>query len=394
MKKFISLFIKNSENVDDEKVRKQYGNLSGIMGIILNVFMSALKITVGAITGAISVLSDGVNNLSDAGSSVITLLGFKLSNKKPDKHHPYGHGRLEYFAGLIVSMIIIFIGVELFTSSINKISSGEILSFNSDLVFIVTVGVLFISILIKLWMFLFNRYSGKKIKSALLIATSMDSITDCVSTFVVLICTIISKFYTGFSIDGVAGILVSLFICYTGLKSVKDIVDVFIGSAPDPELVNKIADYVLNFDKRVVGIHDFMLHDYGPGRKIIILHVEVPSDGDILELHDMIDNIEKGLETEFNAMATIHLDPVITNNERVKELKELCIKIIKELDENFTLHDFRMNEGETHANLIFDVVITHETKLSNEYIKEEINKKVKEYDSKLACVINVEYSYV
>ncbi len=392
--KYIKTFIKNAEDVENPEVRQKYGKLAGITGIILNVFMSVMKICAGVITGAISIISDGVNNLSDAGSSVITLLGFKLSAKKPDKGHPFGHGRMEYFSGLAVSIVIIMVAVSLFSDSIQKVIGGVVPDIGSDTVFFVTAGILFLSILIKLWMAAFNRYAGKKISSVAMEATFFDSVSDCISTLVVLICLILSRFVVDFPIDGIAGISVSLFIAYTGVRSVSDVASVLLGKAPDPKLVKEIEEYVKNYDQRVVGIHDLMLHDYGPGRKIIMLHTEVPAEGNIMELHDMVDNIENGLEEKFNCVATIHMDPVTTTSERVNSLKASCKEIVRSIDPKFDIHDFRVVEGDTHSNLIFDVLLTHETALSVEQVKAEVEKKVKELDPKLNAKVKAEYPLV
>lgn len=391
---FIKKFVKNSENIHDVKVREGYGKLSGILGIILNTFMCLCKIIVGLLMGSISIISDGINNLSDAGSSVITIFGFKLSSKKPDKEHPFGHGRMEYFAGLAVSIIIIIISIQLFKDSLLKVINLETLQVEKGVFFFITIGLLSLSILIKAWMALFNYTLGKKINSLAMKATALDSITDCISTFVVLVCTVLSLFIDSFSIDGVAGIVVSLFIAFTGVRSVLEIINPLLGEAPDKELVKSIADYVENFSPFIVGVHDLMLHDYGPGRKIIVLHAEVPAEGNVLELHDIIDNVEKGIENTFNCIATIHMDPVMTQSERVNELKEVCRNIVKGIDPEFDIHDFRMNEGETHANLIFDVVVGHDSLLTLNEVEKLVAHKVHEYDKKLAAVVKAEYPLV
>lgn len=393
-KKFTSLFIKNSDDVKNSAVREKYGRLSGITGIIVNILMSAAKITAGVLTGAISILSDGVNNLSDAGTSVVSVLGFKLSNKKPDKQHPFGHGRFEYFAGLAVSIVILVVAFQLFTESIGKIIGGEVPKVTSGAVFVVTICVLIASILAKIFLAGLNRYVGKKINSVALEATFFDCISDCVSTAVVLIGLLLSAVFKDLPIDGYAGVTVSLFIAYTGIRSLKDIADVLLGKAPDRELVNEIASYVKNFDERIVGIHDIMLHDYGPGRKILVLHAEVPAEDNVMELHDMIDNVERGLEEKFNCLATIHMDPVVTTSERVNELKNVCRDIVKSIDPSFDIHDFRMNEGKTHANLIFDVLMTYESKLCPKEVEKAVSDKVREYDDKLTAKVKAEYPLV
>ena len=391
---FVKLFIKDHNDADNPEVRRKYGKLLGFTGIFINLLLSASKIVAGVITGAISVLSDGVNNLSDAGTSLISLFGFKLSSKKPDKEHPFGHGRFEYFAGLAVSVVIMVVAFQLFTESVSKIISNETSEIVLGAVFYVSAGILVFSVLAKFFLAGLNRFVGRKINSVAVEAAFMDSVSDCISTAVVLICLILSIFFKNVPIDGYAGVVVSLFIAYTGVKSMKEVADVMLGKAPDAGLVKEIADYVKTFDDRVVGIHDLMLHDYGPGRKILVLHVEVPAEGDIMELHDMIDNIERGLESKFNCIAVIHMDPVVTTSARVNELKEVCRKIVKNIDESFDIHDFRMNEGETHANLIFDVLMSYESRIAPEQVEKIVSEKVKEYDSKLAAVVKAEYPLV
>ena len=391
---YTKLFIKDFDNVQNPEVRRRYGTLAGTTGVVLNLFLSTAKIVVGLLTGAISVLSDGINNLSDAGSSIITLFGFKLSAKKADKEHPYGHGRMEYFAGLAVSAVILVVAVQLLLDSIEKIAAGSSPDLSDPTVHRITLIILGVSILLKLWMALFYRYAGGRIQSVAMKASSLDSICDCFATSVVLACTLLSAVFPGVPVDGIAGVIVSLFIAFTGLKSIKEIVDLLLGQAPAPQLVEEIEAYVTGFSPDVVGVHDLMMHDYGPGRKILILHVEVPAEGDMMQLHDMIDNIERGLEEKFNCITTIHMDPVQTQSARANELKALCCGIVKGIDVRFDLHDFRMNEGDTHANLIFDVVVPFDTKKTKEEIKEEINRKVKEYDPKLSAVVKVEHSYV
>ncbi len=391
---FVKLFIKDHNDADNPEVRRKYGKLLGFTGIFINLLLSASKIVAGVITGAISVLSDGVNNLSDAGTSLISLFGFKLSSKKPDKEHPFGHGRFEYFAGLAVSVVIMVVAFQLFTESVSKIISNETSEIVLGAVFYVSAGILVFSVLAKFFLAGLNRFVGRKINSVAVEAAFMDSVSDCISTAVVLICLILSIFFKNVPIDGYAGVVVSLFIAYTGIKSMREVADVMLGKAPDAGLVKEIADYVKTFDDRVVGIHDLMLHDYGPGRKILVLHVEVPAEGDIMELHDMIDNIERGLESKFNCIAVIHMDPVVTTSARVNELKEVCRKIVKNIDESFDIHDFRMNEGETHANLIFDVLMSYESRIAPEQVEKIVSEKVKEYDSKLAAVVKAEYPLV
>lgn len=388
------IFIKYRDNTSDPHVRESYGKLTGITGIILNIILCASKIVTGLITGAISVVSDGINNLSDAASSIITLVGFKLSAKKPDKEHPFGHGRMEYFAGLLVSLIILLVAFELFSESLQNIIDGTVPSFASENVRIITICVLGASILVKLWMALFNRYCGKKINSVAMQATAADSATDCISTAVVLVCTVLTAFVGNFPIDAIAGIVVAIFIFYTGIKSVKSILDLLLGKAPDPELVREIADYVVNFDSNIVGVHDLIVHDYGPGRKMITLHAEVPAEGNMVQLHEIIDSIERGLAEHYNCLATIHMDPVVTTSERVNMLKAKCVEIVKSIDPGFSVHDFRVSEGKEHSNVIFDVVLTRDTRLTNAQIEAIIRQKLAEYDKTLCPVVEFDLPFV
>ena len=388
------IFIKDRDNTSDPHIRESYGKLTGITGIILNIILCASKIVTGLITGAISVVSDGINNLSDAASSIITLVGFKLSAKKPDKEHPFGHGRMEYFAGLLVSLIILLVAFELFSESLQNIIDGTVPSFASENVRIIAICVLGASILVKLWMALFNRYCGKKINSVAMQATAADSATDCISTAVVLVCTVLTAFVGNFPIDAIAGIVVAIFIFYTGIKSVKSILDLLLGKAPDPELVREIADYVVNFDSNIVGVHDLIVHDYGPGRKMITLHAEVPAEGNMVQLHEIIDSIERGLAEHYNCLATIHMDPVVTTSERVNMLKAKCVEIVKSIDPGFSVHDFRVSEGKEHSNVIFDVVLTRDTRLTNAQIEAIIRQKLAEYDKTLCPVVEFDLPFI
>lgn len=382
-------------DVNDPKIRKKCGFFTGIVGIAVNVALCLIKIVAGLLSGAISIVSDGINNLSDAGSSIITLFGFKLASKKPDKEHPFGHGRMEYCAALGVSVVVLIVAVELMINSVKKIIAFETSSFGSSVTAIITFVVLGFSIVAKLWLGLLNISVAKRIDSVAMKATAKDSFSDCLATSIVILSAILSRFFENIPFDGIAGAIVSVFIALSGIDSIKSVVDLLLGEAPDPKLVKGVSDYVLNYDKKyVTGIHDVMIHDYGPGRKIIVLHAEVPAEGDILQIHDTIDNIERGLEKKFDCLATIHIDPVVTSSPRLNAIKERCEKIVAEIDPEFTLHDFRMNEGNTHANVIFDLVITNETKLSEKEIKNIVSEKIKEYDDKLNPVITVEHSFV
>ena len=301
---------------------------------------------------------------------------------------------MEYFAGLFVSVIILFVAFELLTESITNIVNGTAPSYENNVVRIVTICVLGASILVKFWMAMFNRYCGKKINSVAMRATVMDSLSDCVSTSVVLVCCILTNVVKNVPVDAIAGIVVSLFIGYTGVQSVRSILDLLLGKAPDPELVKEIADYVSNYDKQIVGVHDLIVHDYGPGRKMITVHVEVPAEGNMVELHEIVDNIERGLAENYNCIATIHMDPVVTTSERVNMLKAECEKIVKSIDPDFALHDFRIVDGKSHANLIFDVAMTRDSKLSEKEVRAIIAEKLREFDPTLNPVVEFDYSFV
>ncbi len=385
----------SEEQLATPEVRAKLGFKTGITGIILNAALCLAKIISGLTIGAISIVSDGINNLSDAGSSVITLFGFKLAEKKPDREHPFGHGRMEYCAGLGVSVIILIVAAELLITSIEKIVAWETPSEQSTAALAVTFVILALSILAKFYLAALNKSIGKRIKSVAMLATAADSVSDCLATSVVLVSSVLSSFIKNVPFDAFAGTVVSLFIAVSGIKSIKSVVDLLLGEAPDADYVKAVADYVNNFDKKkIIGIHDLMVHDYGPGRKIIVLHAEVPAEGNVLELHDVIDNVERGLENKFNCLATIHMDPVVTTSPRLNAIKEECIKIVKEINPDFSLHDFRMNEGETHANVIFDLVTPPENKLTARQIRKTVNEKLKEYDAKLNAIITVENSFV
>ncbi len=381
-------FVKDRKNYSDNIVREKYAFLTGTVGIVLNLLICVGKILAGVLSGAISVIADGVNNLSDAGSSVITILGFKIANKPIDKKHPFGHGRMEYIAAMVVSVIIVVVGGELIISSVEKIITPESVSIS-----LLTIIILAVSVGVKLYMFAYNYVWGKKLNAAAMKATAYDSISDAVSTSVVLICSVITYFYPQVVLDSYAGCLVAIFIIFTGGKSFIEILGDLLGKVPEKEFVDDIEKFVLQ-DTIVCGIHDLVVHDYGPGRIMLSLHAEVPAEMDIMEVHDHIDNIEQGLSKQFKCHATIHMDPVFRSDDKVEGLRKMVVSIAKEINEHFTVHDFRMNSGSTHTNLIFDVVAPYECKLNEEQIKEEIEKKVKEIDGSYNTVIQIDRPYV
>ena len=343
------IFIKDRENIKSPGVRQAYGVLCGAAGIFLNLCLFAGKFAAGLISNSIAITADAFNNLSDAGSSIITLIGFQMAGQKPDPDHPFGHGRIEYISGLLVSVIILLMGFELLKGSVSKILHPEELAFSP-----IIVAILLISILVKCYMFFYNRRMGKLLNSSAMLATGTDSLSDTLATTVVLISTLTAHF-TGLSIDGWCGVAVGLFICYAGFSAARDTVSPLLGQAPDKEFVQQINDIVMAHEE-VIGIHDLIVHNYGPGRVLISLHAEVPADGDILTLHDAIDTIEHELYNTLNCHAVIHMDPVQVGDEKTERLKKLVEGYLAEIDGSLTMHDFRIVTGPSHTNLIFDVV--------------------------------------
>ena len=381
------IFLKNQESMTDNQKRSAYGTLCCCVGIFLNILLFGIKYFAGVISGSIAITADAFNNLSDAGSSVITLAGIQLANKKPDPDHPFGHGRMEYLSALAVSVIIIIVGFELLTSSIDKIRNPEAVETS-----VVAVVILVLSVLVKCYMFFYNRKIGQKINSAGMKATAMDCIGDSVATMVVLVSTLIS-YFTDVQIDGWCGILVSAFIMYAGFNSAKEIIGPLLGSAPENELVDQITSIVLSCDE-IVGIHDLIVHDYGPGRLIISLHAEVDGKKDIFMLHDHIDNVEQRLSEELNCLAVIHMDPVETDNEVVEKMKKIVALAVTEIHKDITIHDFRMVPGDTHTNLIFDAVVPFDVKTSVNEIKKDICRVVSEKCEHCYCVVTIDRPFV
>lgn len=388
MIKFLaSIFIKDSRNYKSPAVRQAYGVLSGAVGIGLNLLLFLGKWIAGVLSGSIAITADAFNNLSDAGSSIITLIGFRLSGQAPDPEHPFGHGRMEYISGLLVSVAILVMGFELIWSSFGKLRNPEPIE-SSTLV----LGILIASILVKVYMFYYNRSLGKKIESAAMKATSVDSLSDTVATTLVLIATVISK-YTGLVLDGWFGILVGLFIIYTGGSTLKETIDLLLGQPPKQEFIDEIKSIVLGHSL-VYGVHDLIVHDYGPGRLMISLHAEVAVDGDIQDIHEQIDHIEHELQEKLHCSATIHMDPIVTDDKEVLEMKAKVEEIVHSLDAAFSIHDFRMVKGTTRTNLIFDVEVPRKTS----YTDNEILNKLKEQIHKLPghkyfAVIQIDHEY-
>lgn len=382
----IRIFVKNYEETQNIKVRTAYGKMAGWVGIFCNILLMAGKLLTGILSGSVSILADGINNLSDAASNIITLLGFKMGSKPADEDHPYGHARYEYLAGLLVSVLIMIIGFELFKTGIQKIRNPEPVEMSWLL-----IGVLLCSILVKLWMAVFNRSIGTQIASETLIATAADSRNDVISTAAVLLASLISE-WTSLQLDGWMAVLVALFILYSGFGLIKDTLDPLLGKAPDPELVEHIREKIMTYPG-ILGTHDLMVHDYGPGRLFASVHVEMAAEEESLKCHDVIDTIEKDFLEQENLNLVIHFDPIVTSDELVGNLRQWLGEAVKEIDDRLSVHDLRMVPGQTHTNMIFDCVVPYEFFLSDKEVKQRIQELVTaEYPGYL-CVITVDKSY-
>lgn len=381
------IFIKDHHETADPAIRRAYGILCGIVGIFLNIVLFGIKIFAGMISGSAAIMTDAFNNLSDAFSSLIMMVGFKMSGHKPDPEHPFGHGRIEYITGLVVSMLIILMGVELLKNAVEHIMSPAPVAFEP-----VTIIILIVSILTKLYMFFYNKRVGAKISSTAMQATAMDSFSDSVATSAVLFATMIGEF-TGAKVDGWCALVVALFILYTGITSAKDTISPLLGSAPDRDFVDKIEAFAMSYPE-VCGIHDLIVHDYGPGRMMISFHAEVPASGDILKMHDVIDCIEQKLRDVLGCEAVIHMDPVVTDDEETNRMKAVVMLIVKAIDEKLTMHDFRMVPGPTHTNLIFDVVVPYECRLSDEEVREQIISQVQKIPGSYFAVVQIDKPFV
>ena len=360
--------------------------MCGFIGVFLNIVLFAAKFFAGIISGAISITADAFNNLSDAGSSIITLLGFKLAGQKPDTDHPFGHGRMEYISGLIVSMVIIVFGVDLVESSIDKIVNPGQTAFS-----LISVIILALSIMTKLYMGIYNRAIGKKIDSSAMRAASSDSFSDCIATGAVLACMLIAKF-ASVELDAYCGLVVSVLIIWAGLRAAIDTITPLLGTSPSEEFVKEVESIVMSYDD-VVGIHDLIVHDYGPGRRMISLHAEVPSDGNIMDMHDTIDNIERKLKEKLMCEAVIHMDPIDVHDKDFLDLNARLKSLVADIDERLTVHDFRTVSGPTHTNLIFDVVVPYDVKMSEKEIKQKISDAVKQMSDNYYAVITIDKPY-
>ena len=379
----VRLFVKNSNNTSDPAVRENYGKMASIVCIVLNMVLSAGKITLGLLSGAISVTADGFNNLTDCGSNVVSLISFKVAGKPADKEHPFGHQRIEYISAMIVAFIVLMLAVELASESFNKIFNPE----PSEMSYLM-LGVLAFSVLVKVWMFFFNRKLGKTVDSEVLKATATDSLTDAISTTAVTVAVIISHF-VNFNLDGYMGLAVAVVIAWAGIDILKDTMSKLLGQAPDKTLIEGIRSRIMAYEG-VLGIHDLAVHNYGPHKYYASVHVEVDAKVPTMESHDLMDRIERDFAETTDIVLIIHSDPVVTDDPEINLLKQKVTEMVTSIDERFRIHDFRAVKGVTHTNLIFDVAIPFDTKLSAEEIKTRISQLVSAYDPTLFVVATVE----
>jgi cation diffusion facilitator family transporter len=395
IKLLAKIFIKNNNDFNNPQVRRHYGILCGAVGIVLNIFLFCGKLFAGFIAKSVAITADAFNNLSDAGSSIISMIGFKMAGKKPDAEHPFGHGRIEYISGLIVSMLIILMGFELASSSINNILNPEKTDYS-----LLSLIILCVSILVKIYMIIYNKNIGNKISSPTMKATAADSLSDVISSCVVLLTVLVTvaleKYFNiqlSFSLDGFAGLAVSIFIFYSGFSSAKETLEPLLGTAPSKELVENIEKTVLTHEQ-IIGIHDLVIHDYGPGRLMISLHAEVSSKNDFFEIHDVIDNIEVEIANKFSCDCVIHMDPIETDNEPLNQMKSFVKDVVQNINSELTIDDFSFVPGNTHTNLIFDIVLESSFIGKEEELKTMICTKIKEKNHEYNCVIKFDLKYV
>ena len=382
----LKLFAKLNKNTGKSRLREQYGVFASIVGIATNILLFIIKLVIGIIANSISIIADAINNLSDSGASIVTLVCFKISGKPADAEHPYGHARAEYISSLIVSFIIVILGFELIRNSIAKIINPETLVFNT-----VTILILVISILIKFWQSRFYKKIAQIIDSKALLATSVDSRNDVLATLGVLLGVIITN-WTGFNLDGYIGVVIASLILISGIKLVMETINPLLGEAPTKDLVNKITQKILSYDG-ILGVHDLAVHSYGEGKCFASVHCEVPADKDFMESHDLIDNIERDFLKEDKIHLVIHLDPVVTNDEKTNRLKDQVEELIKQISPSISMHDFRVVWGVSHSNLIFDVVVPYAYESSEEELISLITEKIQQLNKSYYPVITIDRSY-
>ena len=378
------LFVRDHQNTSDPKVRAAYGTLSGVVGIVLNLLLFVGKFIAGTVSGSIAVSADAFNNLSDAGSSIVSLVSFRIAAKPADRDHPFGHARIEYIASMIVSFLVLLVGFEIVSDSVKKIISRE-----STLIFsILTVTILSVSILAKLWLALFNYRLGKKIGSDVMRATAVDSLSDTLSTAAVLVATLIFRF-TGLDIDAWVGLAVALFIFWAGIRILRETQNSLLGEAPVKEVTDAI-DRIVSGYPAILGIHDMMIHSYGPGHSFASFHAEVDGADDVYESHDVIDEVERRIRDELSIVCTIHMDPINTDDDLTTELREETAELVREIDPRITVHDFRVVPGVTHTNLIFDVAVPFELKMTVPEIRDAVSEKIREKHETYYAVVTVD----
>lgn len=385
IKLIVKKFISDSENIQDNKVREAYSVLTGVLGIICNLFLFAVKISIGGLMKSMAIISDAFNNLSDIGSSLISIIGAKLSNKKPDREHPFGHGRFEYISSLIVSFVIMLVGFELLKSAITKILNPQSVEPN-----IIMTVFLLLSVLVKIWMYSYNKYAGKKIDSKILIAASQDSLNDAVSTVSVIAAAVISKMTGLLWLDAFIGAVVSAIIIKSGFGIAKDTVGVLLGTPPDKKTVSQIIE-IIEKEEKIAGVHDLIVHDYGPGRIMASIHAEIPDNSNVVEIHEIIDDLENKIEKEMGIHMVIHMDPISVNCERTLEIKSMVLMAAKKIDERLNIHDFRMTDGENRINLIFDVEVPAGS--DSDDISKKLTNELKNIDDRFTPVMKFDTVY-
>ncbi len=382
----IQMLIPDSENIHNPKVREAYGTLGSVAGILTNILLAILKYVAGMLSGSISVTADAINNLSDAGASIISFIGVKLSSKPADKGHPYGHGRVEYISALAVAFLVLLMGIELFKSSVDKIINPVPVKFS-----VISLCILIFSILAKLWLGFFNKKLGEKINSAPMMAVMKDCFSDCLATGVAAVAIIVSAF-SNINIDGYLGVIVACFIFMAGFNILKDTMADLLGKPAEKEFVEEITNKILSYDK-IVGVHDMIIHDYGPGRKFASAHAEVPSNENIMEIHDVIDLVERDILNEYGMIISIHMDPIVTDDEKINALRQMTSSLVSEISEEMSIHDFRVVDGPSHTNLIFDLIVPHKYDLSNDEVRNEIENKLSKINERYFAVITIEHSF-
>lgn len=386
IEKMLQVFVKNYQNTADETVRKNYGFFSSITGIVCNIFLFALKYALGMITGSVSVISDAFNNLSDSGSCIITLIGYKMAAKPADKDHPFGHGRLEYIFSMVIAAIVIVVGIELFGTSIDKIRNPQEIRFEW-----IVLAALAASVLVKLWLFYFNRVLGRKIQSSVMLATAQDSLNDIFATLAAVI-ALVSSLFTDFPVDGLIGCLVSVFVMYSGYGIIKDTVDELIGKPADPKVIAKLKE-ILDASEIALGYHDILIHSYGPGVTFGSVHVEVDSRGNIMEIHEKIDQLEKQVYFDLKVLLTIHMDPIEMENAVLEEAKCVAKEVLAQIDPQLSMHDFRMISGQERTNLIFDLVLPFNYKLKEKELLDKLNQGLQKKNPIYYAVVNIDRDY-